>query len=126
MFALQVGAGHDVADGQGTGLKVHGVPPQAQHLAPAQPVEGCELDDDFQPMTTGGFKQLFHLLGGVVGGQVLLRLGPFYLVHRVAGDQIQLHGVFQRLVQVGVQPQYAGGFQRFQLVEVETLDVPRL
>ena len=125
-LAVDADSGDDVPDGQCVGGQVEGLPPRAQHLAPAQPVEGCELDDDFQPMTTGGFKQLFHLLGGVVGGQVLLRLGPFYLVHRVAGDQIQLHGVFQRLVQVGVQPQYAGGFQRFQLVEVETLDVPRL
>ena len=126
VFALQVGAGHDVADGQGTGLKVHRVPPQAQHLAPAQPVEGCELDDQFQPVPPGGFEELLHLLGGVVGGQVLLGLGALHLVHRVAGDQIQLHGVFQCLVQVGVLPQYAGGFQRFQLVEIETLDMPRL
>ena len=71
-------------------------------------------------------EQLLHLLGGVVGGHVPFRLGPLHLVHRVAGDEVQLHRLLQRLVEIGVQPQHTGGFQRFPLMEIKTLDVPRL
>ena len=126
VLSLHAGSGHRVADGEGSRREVNGVPPQAQHLTPPQPVEGRELDDKFQPVPTGGFKQLLHLLGGVVGGHVPFWFGPLHLVHRVAGDEVQLHRLFQRLVEIGVEPQHTGGFQRFPLVEIKALDVSRL
>ena len=61
-------------------------------------------------MALGGFKELFHFLGAVIACHERLRLGAVYLVHRVAGDQVDAHGVFQRLVKIGVESQDRGVF----------------
>ena len=113
VFALHAGGGHRVADGEGSCREVDGIPPQAQHLAPPQPVKGRELDDEFQPVPPRRLKQLLHLLGSVVSGHVPFRFGPLHLVHRIAGDEIQFHRLLQRLVEIGVQSQHTGGFQAF-------------
>ena len=126
MFSLNIGAGHRVADGEGACLKIHGFPPQANHLPPPQTIEGGELDDELQPVAPCSLKQFLHFLSGVEGSHVLLRLGPLHLVHRVAGDKVQLHRIFQSLVHIGVQPDDTGGFQGLQLMEIEALDVPGL
>ena len=54
-----------------------------------------------------------------------LRLGAVHLVHRVAGYQVDAHGVFQRFVKIGVESQDRGVFQRFRFVQIKTLDLPR-
>ena len=116
---------HDMADGQRTGFKIHRFPPQAQHFPSAQPIKGRELNDEFQLMSARRLKQLLQLLSRVIGRQIFLRLGTFHLVHRIARNQIQLNRIFQRLVQICMEAQNACGFERFQLVQVKTLDMTR-
>ena len=94
-------------------------PPQPHHLGAAQSVKGCKLDDKFQLMPLGGFKELFHLLGAVIACHKRLRLRAVNLVHRVAGNQVNPHGVFQRLVKIGVESQDRGVFQRFRFVQIK-------
>ena len=77
-------------------------------------------------MPLGGFKELFHLLGAVIACHERLRLGAVYLVHRVAGYQVDAHGVFQRFVKVGVESQDRGVFQRFRFVQINALNLARL
>ena len=72
------------------------------------------------------FKELFHFLGAVIACHERLRLGAVHLVHRVAGDQVDAHGVFQRLVQIGVESQDRGVFQRFRFVQIKALNLTRL
>jgi len=115
-----------VANGQRLGFKVDGLPPQAHHLGTAQSVKGCKLDDKFQLMALGGFKELFHLLGAVIACHERLRLGAVHLVHRVAGYQVDAHGVFQRFVKIGVESQDRGVFQRFRFVQIKALNLARL
>ena len=115
-----------MADGQRLGFKVDGLPPQAHHLGAAQAVKSCELDDKFQLMPLGGFKELFHFLGAVIACHERLRLGAVHLVHRVAGYQIDAHGVFQRFVKIGVESQDRGVFQRFRFMQIKALNLARL
>ena len=115
-----------MADGQRLGFKVDGLPPQAHHLGAAQAVKGCKLDNQFQLMPLGGFKELFHFLGAVIACHERLRLWAVHLVHRVAGYQVNAHGVFQRFVQISMESQDRGIFQRFRFVQIKTLDLPRL
>ena len=115
-----------MADGQRLSFKVDGLPPQPHHLGTAQSVKGCKLDDKFQLMALGGFKELFHFLGAVIACHERLRLGAVYLVHRVAGYQVDAHGVFQRFVKIGVESQDRGVFQRFRFVQIKALNLARL
>ena len=77
-------------------------------------------------MPLGGFKELFHLLGAVIACHECLRLGAVHLVHRVAGNQVDAHGVFQCLVKIGVESQDRGIFQRFRFVQIKALNLSRL
>ena len=115
-----------MANGQRLGFKVDGLPPQAHHLGTAQSVKGCKLDDKFQLMALGSFKELFHFLDAVIACHERLRLGAVHLVHRVAGYQVNAHGVFQRFVKIGVESQDRGVFQRFRFVQIKALNLARL
>ena len=66
---------------------------------------------------------MFHLLSGVAFRHVLLGLEPLHTVRRIEGDQIQLHRVFQRLVDVGVLPLDGAGGDRLQLGQIEGLQM---
>lgn len=93
-----------MADGDGVLFKVEGVPAEAQQFAAAQAVKGGHLDEQTQLMVTAGLKELFQLGGVVVIPQVLFRPRALHPVCRIEGDQIHLHGVFERLVEIGVLP----------------------
>ena len=77
-------------------------------------------------MALGGFKELFHFLGAVIACHKRLRLWAVHLVHRIAGNQVNPHGVFQRLVQIGMESQDRGVFQRFRFVQIKALNLARL
>ena len=98
LLTVDVGRCDDMADGQCSRVQIDRDPAQAQYLASAQPVECRELNDQLQSVPPRSGEQLLHLLGSVASGHILLYLRALHLVHRIAGNEIEPHRVFQRLV----------------------------
>ena len=91
------------------------------HLIRSGMVDGrtypVKLGVDYRPLCN---------IYGVIACHERLRLWAVYLVHRVAGYQVDAHGVFQRFVQIGVESQDRGIFQRFRFVQIKALNLARL
>lgn len=102
VFAIHVAAGHGVLNRDRAILKVDGVPLEAQHLAPAKPVERGQLHRRFDDQPLHTVKQPVDLVLVVKAGQEAVLLGPVDLVRRIRQEQVSLNRVLERPVDDGV------------------------
>ena len=93
-LAVHLHLGHHMADGDNVAFKVDVVPHQADDLAAPQAVERGHLEQQRQLVILGQLQEPLHFLGGIVLGNGGGFLGALHPVGGIAGDQIQLHGIF--------------------------------
>ena len=123
LFAVDGCLRNDVLDLQRVGFKVDGIPSQTQHLAAAQTIERCQQNRDLQLGALCDLRQSVNLIGTVIATFELVLLRTLDLICRIGGDQVDLHRILQRLVDVCMVMDHRICLDPFKLLVVEILQV---
>lgn len=102
-------------------LKVDGIPLEAQHLAPAKPIERGQLHRRFDDQSLHTVEQTIDFILVVEAGQEAVLLGPVDFVRRIRQKQVSLDRVLERSVDDGVIVNHGVGADAPQLRRVKVL-----
>ena len=91
-----------MANGNGVALEINRAPFQPKGFASPQAVESTKENRNFKIRPFRGGKELFYLAAVIKAANIAILFWPFHLIRRVCWDQINFHGIFQRLMDIGV------------------------
>ena len=124
-LAVQIAGCNCVTDGNGVMLKVNGIPFQTDCLTAAKSVECTEQDRQLKLASFGGFKESVHLIGIIEAANKAILFRTLNLVCRVHFNQVNLHCVLERLMNVGMIVNDRGSTDTLKLFQVKLLNVLR-
>ena len=102
MLAVKVAGCDGMADGDGVVLKVNRAPFQSKGFASPQAVESTQEDRNLKARPFRCSKELFYLVAVVEAADKPILFRALHLIRRICRDQINLHSVFQRLMDIRV------------------------
>ena len=123
VLAIHVTAGHGVLNCDRAVFKVDGVPLEAQHLAPAKPIERGQLHRRFDDQPLHAVKQPIDFVLIIEAGQEAVLLGTVDLVRWVRWEQVGLDRVLERPVDDDMIVNDGVGADTLELRRVEVLNV---
>ena len=69
------------------------------------------------------FKKFLQLIQPVVIGDIFLLFRTFHLISGIKRNEIHLYGIFQSFVNIGMFMDHRAGRNRFQLMQIKTLNM---
>ena len=122
-LAVQIAGSNRVPDRDGVLLKVNGILFQTDCLTPAQTVECAKQDRQFELGSLCGFKKSIDLFGIIKATNIAVFLRTLNLISRVYIDQVNLHGILECFVNVGVIMDDRGSADTLKLTQIKLLNI---
>ena len=110
-------------DRYGVILKVNRAPFQPKGFASAQSIERSKKNRNLKICAFCGNKEAFHLFTVIEAADKAALFGTLNFIRRIRRDQINLHGVFQSLMDIGMIVNDRTSRDTLQLIHVKFLNV---